>query len=83
MLYTKELVPRMRSRPRQSARISINTGGQSSFWSGILRTAEATLVRTAVGQFVRKFGGELLLQLLQLADFSFGLDSLLVMVWTL
>jgi len=32
---------------------------------------------------VRKFGGELLLQLLQLADFSFGLGYLLVMVWTL
>jgi hypothetical protein len=32
-------------------------------------------VRTAVGQFVRKFGGELLLQLLQLAD--------LVLAWTL
>jgi hypothetical protein len=40
-------------------------------------------VCTTVGQFVRKFGGELLLQLLQLADFGFGLDSLLVMVWTL
>jgi hypothetical protein len=49
----------------------------------ILRTAEATLVHTAVGQFVCKFGGEMLLQLLQLADFSFVLDSLLVMVWTL
>ena len=32
ILYTKELVPRMRSRPKQSARISINTGGQSSLW---------------------------------------------------
>jgi hypothetical protein len=31
-------------------------------------------VHTAVGQFVRKFGGELSLQLLQLADFSFGLE---------
>ena len=51
--------------------------------AGIFRTVEATLVRTAVGQFVRKFGGELLLQLLQLGDFSFGLESLLVMVWTL
>jgi hypothetical protein len=51
--------------------------------AGILRTAEATLVRTAVGQFVRKSGGELSLQLLQLADFGFGLDYLLVMVWTL
>jgi hypothetical protein len=40
-------------------------------------------VRTVVGQFVRKFGGEFSLQLLQLEDFSFGLDSLLVMVWTL
>jgi hypothetical protein len=33
-------------------------------------------VRIAVGQFVGKFGGELQLQLLQLEDFSFGLDSL-------
>jgi hypothetical protein len=32
-------------------------------------------VRTAVGQFVRKFGGELSLQLLQLADF--------VLAWTI
>jgi hypothetical protein len=32
-------------------------------------------VRTAVGQFVRKFGGELSLQL---AKFGFGLDYLLV-----
>ena len=31
---------------------------------GILRTEEATLVCTVVGQFVRKFGGELSLQLL-------------------
>jgi hypothetical protein len=37
-------------------------------------------VCTAVDQFVRKFGGDLPLQL---ADFSFGFDSLLVMVWTL
>jgi hypothetical protein len=40
-------------------------------------------VRTAVSQFVRKFGGELSLQLLQLADFGFGLDHLLVMIWTI
>jgi hypothetical protein len=65
----------MRSQPRQLASFSINTGGQSSFWQGILRTAEATLVRTAVGQFVRMFGGELSLQLLQLADF--------VLAWTI
>jgi hypothetical protein len=51
--------------------------------ANILITAEATLVCTAVGQFVRNFGGELSLQLLQLADFGFGLDYLLVMVWTL
>jgi hypothetical protein len=31
---------------------------------------------------VRKFGEELQLQLLQLADFGFDWDSLLVMVWT-
>jgi hypothetical protein len=40
-------------------------------------------VCTVVGQFVCKFGGELSLQLLQLADLGFGLDYLLVMVWTL
>jgi hypothetical protein len=40
-------------------------------------------VRTAVSQFVRKIGGELPLQLMQLVDFSFGLDYLLVMVWTI
>ena len=51
--------------------------------ASILITAEEALVRTAVGQFVRKFGGKLLLEMLQLADFSFGLNYLLVMVWTL
>ena len=51
--------------------------------AGILRTKEAALVHTAVDQFVCKFGGELLLQLLQLVDFSIGLDYLLVMVWNL
>jgi hypothetical protein len=40
-------------------------------------------VRTVVSQFVRKFGGKLSLQLLQLADFGFGLDYLLVMIWTI
>jgi hypothetical protein len=40
-------------------------------------------VRTVVAQFVHKFGGELSLQLLQLVDFGFGLDYLLVMVWTI
>ena len=51
--------------------------------AGILRTVEATLVCTAVGHLVRKFGRALSLQLHQLADFGFGLDYLLVMVWTL
>jgi hypothetical protein len=51
--------------------------------AGILKTAEASLVHTAVGQFVCKIGGEMPLQLLELVDFGFGLESLLVMVWTL
>jgi hypothetical protein len=37
-------------------------------------------MRTALAQFVRKLGGEMSLQLLQLAYFGFGLDYLLVMV---
>jgi hypothetical protein len=53
--------------------------------ASILRIAETTLVGIAVGQFVCKFGGLLLLQLLQLADFGFwlglslgyGVDSLI------
>jgi hypothetical protein len=40
-------------------------------------------VHTIVGQFVRKSGGELSLQLLQLANFGFGLDYLLVLVWNI
>jgi hypothetical protein len=64
----------MRSRPRQLARISINTGGQSSFWQAFSEL-QSSLVRTAVSQFVRKFGGELSLQLLQLADY--------VLAWTI
>jgi hypothetical protein len=57
--------------------------GSGSVLVTLLKTAEAALVRIAVGQFVRKFGGELSLQLLQLAEFGFGLDSRLVMIWTL
>jgi hypothetical protein len=64
----------MRSRPRQLARISINTGGQSSFWQAFSEL-QSSLVRTAVSQFVRKSGGELSLQLLQLADY--------VLAWTI
>ena len=40
-------------------------------------------MRIAVARFLRRFGGELSLQLLQLADFVLGLDYLLVRVWTI
>jgi hypothetical protein len=73
----------MRSRPRQFASFSINTGGQSSFWQAFSELQKQHLCALQFGQFVRKFGGELPLQLLQLEDFDLGLDSLLVMVWTL
>jgi hypothetical protein len=72
----------MRSQPKQFASFSINTGGQSSFWQEFSEL-QSSLMRTAVSQFVRKFGGEMSLQLLQLADYVFGLDYLLVMVWTI
>jgi hypothetical protein len=58
----------MRSRPRQLAIININTGGQSSFWQAFSEL-QSSLVRTIVSQFVHKFGGEISLQLLQLADY--------------
>jgi hypothetical protein len=64
----------MRSRPRQLARISINTRGQCSFWQAFSEL-QISFVRTAVSQFVHKFGGELSLQLLQLADY--------VLAWTI
>jgi hypothetical protein len=64
----------MRSRPTQLARISINTGGQSSFWQAFSEL-QSSLVCTAVSHFVRRFGGELLLQLLQLTDY--------VLAWTI
>jgi hypothetical protein len=72
----------MRSRPRQFASFSINTGGQSSFWQAFSELQKQHLCALQLGSFVHKFGGEML-QLLQLADFGFGLDYLLVMVWTL
>ena len=58
----------MRSRLRKLAKISINIGGQSSFWQAFSEL-QSSLMRTAVSQFVHKFGGELLLELLQLADY--------------
>jgi hypothetical protein len=72
----------MRSRPRQFANFSINKGGQSSFWQA-LSELQSSFVCTAFSQFVHKFGGELSLKLLQLVDCIFGLDYLLVMVWTI
>jgi hypothetical protein len=64
----------MRSRPRKLARISINIGGQSSFWQAFSEL-QRSLVHTTVSQFVRKFGGALSLKLLQLADY--------VLAWTI
>jgi hypothetical protein len=72
----------MRSRPRQLARISINTGGQSSFWQAFSEL-QSSLVRTAVSQFVRKFGGEVVVAAAAASRLRFGLDYLLVMVWTI
>jgi hypothetical protein len=72
----------MRSRPRQLARISINTGGQSSFWWAFSEL-QSSLVRTAVSQFVRKFGGEAVVTAAAASRLCFGLDYLLVMVWTI
>ena len=57
----------MRSRPRQLARITINTGGQSSFWQAVSELQSNTCAHYSA-QFARRFGGELPLQLLQLAD---------------
>jgi hypothetical protein len=40
-------------------------------------------VRTVVAQFVRKFGGELAVAAAAASRLCFGLDYLLVMVWTI
>jgi hypothetical protein len=73
----------MRSRPRQFASFSINTGGQSSFWqafSELQKQHLCTLQLAVCAQVWRKLS----LQLLQLADsVILGLDYLLVMVWTI
>jgi hypothetical protein len=71
----------MRSRPRQFASFSINTGGQSSFWQAFSELQKQHLCALQLASLCASL--EELLQLLQLADFGFGLDSLLVMVWTL
>jgi hypothetical protein len=52
----------MRIQPRQLARININTEGQSSFWHAFSEL-QSSLVRTAVSQYMHKFGGEFSLQL--------------------
>jgi hypothetical protein len=72
----------MRSRPRQLARISINTGGQSSFWQAFSEL-QNSLVRTTVSQFVHKFGGEVVVAATTASRLCFGLDCLLDMVWTI
>jgi hypothetical protein len=67
----------MRSRLRKLAKISINIGGQSSFWQAFSEL-QSSLMRTAVSQFVCKSGGELSLQLLQLAYYIYCLDYMII-----
>jgi hypothetical protein len=40
-------------------------------------------VHTTVSQFVRKFGGEVVIAAVSASRLRFGLDYLLVMVWTI
>jgi hypothetical protein len=72
----------MRIRPRQLPKISINTGGQSSFWKAFSEL-QSSLVHTAVSQFVRKFGREVVVVVVAASRLCFGLNYLLVMVWTI
>ena len=72
----------MRSWPRQLVGISINIGGQSSFWQAFSEL-QISLVRTAVSQFVRKFGGEVVVATAAANRLHFVLDYLLVMVWNI
>jgi hypothetical protein len=71
----------MRSRPRQFASFSINTGGQSSFWQAFSELQKQHLCALQLASLCASLEESCLP--LQLADFGFGLDSLLVMVWTL
>ena len=72
----------MRSRPRQLAIISINIGGQTSFWQEFSEL-QSTPVHTAVGQFCAQFFSRVFVAIAAASIFCFGLDYLLVMVWTI
>jgi hypothetical protein len=72
----------MRSRPRQLARISINTGGQSSFWQAFSEL-QSSLVCTAVSQFCAQVWRRAVVVAAAASRLCFGLDYLLVMVWTI
>jgi hypothetical protein len=73
----------MRSRPRQFARFSINTGGQSSFWQAFSELQKQHLCALQLASLCASLEESCHCSCLQLADFGFGLDYLLVMVWTL
>jgi hypothetical protein len=72
----------MRSWPRQLPKISINIGGQSSFWKAFSEL-QSSPVCTIVIQFVRKFGREVVVVVVAASRLRFGLNYLLVMVWTI
>jgi hypothetical protein len=72
----------MRSWPRQLARISINTGGQPSFWQAFSEL-QSSLVRTAVSQFCAQVWRRAAVAVAAASRFRFGLDYLLVVVWTI
>ena len=72
----------MRSRPRQLAKISINTGGQSSFWQAFSEL-QSSLVRTAISQFCVQVWRRVVIAAAAASRLRFGLDYLLVMVWTI
>jgi hypothetical protein len=68
----------MRSWPRQFAKFSINTGGQSSFWK-VFSELQSTLVCTTVGQFC----AQVWRRAAATSIFCLSLDYLLVMVCTI
>jgi hypothetical protein len=72
----------MRSRPRQFASFSINTGGQSSFWQAFSELQKQHLCALQLASLCASLE-ESCVAAAAASRFSFGLDSLLVMVWTL
>jgi hypothetical protein len=72
----------MRSRPKQLAKISINTGGQSSFWQAFSEL-QSSLVYIAVSQFCAQVWRRVVIVAAETSKLCFGLDYLLVMVWTI